>query len=114
ILDTATTPQLEAEGLARDVVRAVQDARKSAGFDVSDRIRLELFADDDADASALEAFSELIAGETLALGIDIRRGPGSEADGRVGAHRGNIRAAQYSNVGGIVLDVVRWGEGIDV
>ena len=42
LLDTTTTPELEAEGLARDVIRAVQDTRKAAGFDVSDRIRLEL------------------------------------------------------------------------
>ena len=41
LLDTATTPELEAEGLARDVIRAVQDTRKAAGFDVSDRIRLD-------------------------------------------------------------------------
>ena len=42
LLDTTTTPELEAEGLARDVIRAVQDTRKAAGFDVSDRIRLQL------------------------------------------------------------------------
>ena len=42
MLDTTTTPELEAEGLARDVIRAVQDTRKVAGFDVSDRIRLQL------------------------------------------------------------------------
>ena len=42
VLDTVTTPELEAEGLARDVVRAVQQARRDADLDVSDRIALTL------------------------------------------------------------------------
>ena len=40
VLDTAVTPELAAEGLARDLVRAVQQARRDAGLDVSDRIAL--------------------------------------------------------------------------
>ncbi|GAA1817226.1 isoleucine--tRNA ligase [Agromyces neolithicus] len=70
ILDTATTPELEAEGRARDIVRAVQDARKAAGLEVGDRIRLTLSLDVESRASA-EAHRELIAGETLATALEI-------------------------------------------
>jgi isoleucyl-tRNA synthetase len=78
LLDTATTPELEAEGLARDVVRVVQDARKAAGLDVSDRIRLGL----GLDAAGVEAailHRELIARETLAVELDIVEGEGDDA-----------------------------------
>jgi isoleucyl-tRNA synthetase len=76
LLDTQTTPELEAEGLARDVIRAVQETRKNAGFDVSDRIRLDLrFAsDDDADAVAAALEVADVAGETLALEHALHRG----------------------------------------
>jgi isoleucyl-tRNA synthetase len=73
LLDTAMTAELAAEGLARDVVRSVQDARKSAGLDVSDRIRLRLVLDR-AGAAAADDFSELIAGETLAVELSIEEG----------------------------------------
>ena len=55
VLDTALTPELEAEGLARDVIRAVQDTRKAAGLDVSDRIHLSIVGDSDRDIAALLA-----------------------------------------------------------
>ncbi|HWU46614.1 MAG TPA: isoleucine--tRNA ligase [Humibacter sp.] len=70
LLDTETTDELEAEGLARDVVRAVQDARKAAGLDVSDRIRLRLVLDTDG-AEAAGRHGELITAETLALELEI-------------------------------------------
>ncbi|MEG1392137.1 MAG: class I tRNA ligase family protein, partial [Aurantimicrobium sp.] len=54
LLDTVTTPEMEAEGLARDVIRAVQDTRKAAGFEVSDRIHLNVFCFSQADADALK------------------------------------------------------------
>ncbi|MEZ5203430.1 MAG: DUF5915 domain-containing protein [Acidimicrobiales bacterium] len=41
-LDTTVTPELHAEGVTRDLVRAVQAARKDAGLDVTDRISLTL------------------------------------------------------------------------
>jgi isoleucyl-tRNA synthetase len=60
------TPELEREGFAREIVRIVQDARKAAGLDVSDRIVLGL--DGDAEVRAVvDGWSAFIAGETLAV-----------------------------------------------
>jgi isoleucyl-tRNA synthetase len=63
------TPELAAEGLARDVVRAVQQARKDAGLDVSDRIHLEIESDA-VTIVAMRAHQDLIAGETLATELE--------------------------------------------
>ncbi len=71
LLDTQTTAELEAEGMARDAIRVVQEARKNADLDVSDRIVLALNVSPD-DAEALQAHAELIAGETLAVAIAIQ------------------------------------------
>ncbi|NLA64490.1 MAG: isoleucine--tRNA ligase, partial [Leucobacter sp.] len=71
LLRTETTPELEAEGIARDAIRAVQEARKSAGLDVSDRIVLALNASPQ-EAAALQAHADLIAGETLAVGFAVQ------------------------------------------
>ena len=71
LLDTRVTPELEAEGLARDVIRAVQQARKDAELDVSDRIALTLGVDDAAARAAIEAHRDLIAGETLATALHL-------------------------------------------
>ena len=65
ILDTAVTPELAAEGLARDVVRAVQQARRDAGLAVNDRITLAL-SGDEAVRAAVESHAELIKSEVLA------------------------------------------------
>jgi isoleucyl-tRNA synthetase len=70
ILDTRVTSELAAEGLARDVVRAVQQARRDAGFDVSDRIHLRLSGDDSVRA-AIQAHANLIKAETLATTMDL-------------------------------------------
>ncbi len=68
VLDTAVTPELEAEGTARDLVRAVQQARKDAGLQVSDRVALTV----SAPAATLEAartHEALLAEETLATSV---------------------------------------------
>ena len=70
ILDTRVTPELAAEGLARDVVRAVQQARRDAGLDVSDRIHLRLSGDESVRA-AVQAHANLIKAETLATTLDL-------------------------------------------
>jgi isoleucyl-tRNA synthetase len=65
VLDTELTPELESEGLARDLVRAVQQARRDAGLAVSDRIRLRLDLPAEL-RKRLAPFDAYIAGETLA------------------------------------------------
>jgi isoleucyl-tRNA synthetase len=65
VLDTRLTPELEAEGTARDVIRAIQQARRGAGLEVSDRIRLGLTGDT-AVIDAVRANEQLVASEVLA------------------------------------------------
>ena len=66
VLDTTRTPELEAEGLARDVIRAIQQARRDAGLDISDRIRLTVSAEGGV-WEALVAHQQLVMSETLAV-----------------------------------------------
>ena len=70
VLDTALTPELIAEGTARDVVRAVQQARKDADLRVSDRIRTQIAASGDV-VAALEAHRELVKEETLTVELEL-------------------------------------------
>ena len=65
VLDTALTPELEAEGLARDLVRTIQNFRKDSGLQVADRVALTVRAHPDH-ARAYDVWRELIASETLA------------------------------------------------
>ncbi|HEY3436719.1 MAG TPA: isoleucine--tRNA ligase [Actinotalea sp.] len=75
LLDTALDDELRAEGYARDLVRAVQDERKAAGLQVSDRIRLALTVPT-GQVAAVEAHREMIATETLAVELTV----GASAD----------------------------------
>jgi isoleucyl-tRNA synthetase len=70
LLDTSVTPELAAEGLARDVVRAVQQARRAARLGVSDRIGLTIAAAPAAQ-EAIRAHQKLIATETLATSVEL-------------------------------------------
>lgn len=65
-LDLALTPELIGQGIARDVTRLIQDARKSSGLDISDRITVSWESNSDVTTSALTSHGELIASEVLA------------------------------------------------
>ena len=65
-IDTEITPELEREGLARDLVRRVQDARKNAGFEIEDRITLSYQAGE-ALSAVFATMGPYIANETLAV-----------------------------------------------
>ncbi|MEN9804330.1 MAG: isoleucyl-tRNA synthetase [Actinomycetota bacterium] len=67
-LDTLVTPELEAEGTARDLVRLVQQARRDAGLAVSDRISLTLGVPE-AIRRRIQPFVSFIADETLAESV---------------------------------------------
>jgi isoleucyl-tRNA synthetase len=82
VLDTAVTPALLAEGLARDVVRVVQLARREAGLDVADRI--SLVVEEPAEvAAAVEAHRDFVAAETLAESV-------VTGDAGAGAYEGEV------------------------
>jgi isoleucyl-tRNA synthetase len=74
VLDTSISPELVTEGRARAVVRLIQDARKQAGFDVSDRIDVRYTATDGV-AEAFQQHAGYISRETLATQLE----PGLEA-----------------------------------
>ncbi|HET6748589.1 MAG TPA: isoleucine--tRNA ligase [Actinomycetes bacterium] len=67
-LDLEVSPELRLEGLARDLVRAVQDLRKAAGLAVEDRIELAVKAQGEV-AAAVEAHRDSLLGETLATAL---------------------------------------------
>jgi isoleucyl-tRNA synthetase len=73
-LDPTVTPEQEREGLAREIIRKVQAARKAADFVLDDRIELQLHCSG-ALREAAEAHRDLIAGETLAARLSFTDNP---------------------------------------
>ena len=65
MLDLNLTKELEAEGLARDLIRAIQQARKDLGFDISDHIKLAIEIAEEH-IEMLQLFIPLINSQTLA------------------------------------------------
>jgi len=68
-LSTQLTPSLEREGLARDLVRHIQELRKSSGLEITDRIELFVTGASEMLRETLAEYAETISRETLAVGL---------------------------------------------
>ena len=90
LLETATTAELEREGLARDVVRLIQIARKEAALDVSDRIDLALECEGEV-ADAVDVHADYIREQTLAATLRV-----GSADACAFVHRAELGQAQVA------------------
>ena len=89
-LDTDIDEPLRLEGIAREFVSVVQNARKDAGLEITDRIQLSWTCDDAFTGKALRAHNDDIAKEVLAVTIDEGSGT-SAADVNVVQVRLSIR-----------------------
>ncbi len=76
-LDIHLTPELLAEGLAREVVRRIQTMRKEAGFELSDRIETAYQTSGDM-AEAIKSWADYIKAETLSLRLAANEQPKGE------------------------------------
>lgn len=88
--DTEITEDLLLEGIARDLVRSVQNLRKESGFEVSDRIELTVQGTDDV-KRAVEAFKDYISGETLSEKIVVTDGLPDGTEVECGEHSVRIK-----------------------
>ncbi len=73
VLDLVITPDLEREGIARDVIRTIQQSRRDAGLNITDHITLKLTANTPTRA-AIEAHRETLMAETLATELTLAEG----------------------------------------
>ncbi|MFV9504273.1 MAG: isoleucine--tRNA ligase [Oscillochloridaceae bacterium umkhey_bin13] len=96
-LNTSVTSELRLEGAARDLVRSVQDARKSAGLAISDRIALYLEQADEADllTQTLTVWGDYLRGETLATSLTVGAAPAE-------AHRETVEFGDGQAVLGLI------------
>lgn len=96
-LDTRLTPELKAEGLARDLIRTIQDMRKEAGYKVEDRIEVGVEVlnpekpEGQALLTALDLFKEMIAKETLATKFGSKALPAADLEKEVEGGRVGVR-----------------------
>ena len=96
VLATELTPELVAEGMARDLVRVIQDRRKELGCEFTDRIEVGIETDSEELKASVEKFMEYLAGETLADSITPGSLDGAEAtDIKVGDDHSEALCSSY-------------------
>jgi isoleucyl-tRNA synthetase len=93
--------ELRREGVAREVVHAIQNARKGAGLDVEDRIELALWGDAEV-LDAVRDHRDYIAGETLATSLEL---DGADAGGSGAAVRADAAHAETARIDGSILSI---------
>ncbi len=87
VLSTELTPELIREGMARDLVRLVNDRRKELGCEFTDRIEMAVVTDDDEMKLAIEENLEYIQNETLATNVSLEPLDGVEpTEHQIGEH----------------------------
>jgi isoleucyl-tRNA synthetase len=93
LCDKRITPDLHREGIARDLVRNIQNLRKDAGLDIEDHIALAVVSDAEVVQQTIEQFSDYINGETLANSLKNEAlGTGSSAAAvKIEGHEVNIQ-----------------------
>jgi isoleucyl-tRNA synthetase len=74
-LDTNLTPELKAEGLAREIIHRIQNVRKAAGLDIEDRIVTYVDGASDAVRGALTTHNAYVMQETLSTAINLGAPP---------------------------------------
>lgn len=103
LLDTRITRELELEGIARDIIRLAQNARKESGFHISDRIDVVIAVRADSEnkiSEALSLHSDLIASSILARNITV-----TQEEGQLKGE--SIYELQVGEVGTLALSMSR-------
>ncbi|NOY28801.1 MAG: hypothetical protein GXP28_01100 [Planctomycetes bacterium] len=91
VLATELTPELLAEGLARDLVRAIQDLRKELNCDFTDRIEIGIVSESSELCSAIEQHRDTLAEETLAKSVLLEKLSGIDPTTvKIGDHEAQI------------------------
>ena len=73
-LDITITEELKREGVARELVNRIQNIRKESGFEVTDKISVEIESNE-LTAPAVESFAQYIAQQTLAVDVKVAEAP---------------------------------------